>query len=176
MMYHQKNLCHQLLSLENMWRMDHQPIHISITEFGGYGRTDHWPVHVITFLLVTQMNVVLTLKHWVYQYLEMPIHTEFCSQLAQMFIDNNEFKGKKEMLQESIGRERNEHKHAIAPINVSNLNGQKWDCKTKAKYQKYKCQEANHTKYVRTYCKCTLSEWICASCHLEHTVKCDSGE
>eukprot|EP00957_Ditylum_brightwellii_P091335 6954359-Ditylum_brightwellii.AAC.1 len=65
---------------------------------------------------------------------------------------------------------RGNTQYALCPamhVNSRMENGKKL---AKAKYQQYTCCGIGCKKNCRTYCSCTVGQWLYKSCHMDHVV------
>ena len=113
------NLRHALPSLEDTWR------------------TQRWEICVFTFLLVvTEVNVYLTVRYFVWSEEEMMTLVEFPRQLAWALIKNPEWVGEQEELRRS-----KRHPLATAPLFCKRWTGTEWDTTAKTKYGQFTCSD-----------------------------------
>ena len=156
------NLRHQTPSFEETWK------------------THRWPCRVFAFLLaVTEVNIYHSFRYFVWkQSVEEceSLHT-FRKRLALALINNHYIQG--ETVKESGKRKSrgvDEHKLVSAPPHAKKFLRGKWVCTNKSPYQQYHCRSPNCTKQVRTSCSCSLGDWMCKDCHMEHIFDVENSD
>ena len=67
-------------------------------------------------------------------------------------------------------REINAHNLTNDPPYAKKFISWKWNKSTKLKYQQYACRGVGCKKKVRTYCICSVVEWLCQSYFTDHVL------
>ena len=151
------NLRHSDVSIEETWR------------------TQRWENRVFAFLLaVSEINAFLAFRFFVWKDTERHDTTlEFRRRLAKEMIFNEDIL-KEEAANDlaspvRVSKRKSQHvEHEIqkAPHHCKRFNGSKWVLGAKQKYQQHACRGGSSK--TRTYCLCSIGEWMCGNCHTKH--------
>lgn len=134
--------------------------------------THHWPCRVFCFLLgITEINIYLAKKYFVWSKKEVPTLLDFRRALAHALIFNELLQQEQHGDQKRKSRCKRVHTICTAPTHARRFKNGKWKKSAKAKYQQYTCRGLGCKKKCRTYCSCTVGHWLCKSCHMDHVVE-----
>ncbi len=140
------NLRHQVPSIEETWT------------------TICWACRVFSFLLaVTEVNVYLTMRHFVWDDTSQITLVAFRQALAWQLVTNNLSHANDPELRRSK-RRRNLgvlHDLETAPKHAKYHDGKKWVTEAKTKYPQYTCSHPRCDTRTRTYCVCNPNNWLC---------------
>ena len=133
--------------------------------------THRWANRVFAFLLaITEVNCYLAFRYFVWKTDEAPFLLEFRRMLSWALINNEFYIRDQETVDKGTRKRVLEHNLATAPTHTRKYQRGKWEKSSKATYQKFICQGLGCKKQVRTYCQCSVGEWLCTSCHLQHVL------
>ena len=138
--------------------------------------THRWPTRVFTFLLaLSEINTYLAFRFFVWSKEERIGLMEFRSKLGWALI-HNACVDKDEAIRSRKRKRSKISAHVLtnAPTHAKKFTGGKWDKSAKYKYQQYICRAAKCKKPVRTYCVCSVGEWLCQTCFTVHVIDADS--
>ena len=136
--------------------------------------THRWPNRVFSFLLaVTEVNIFKAFNYFVWTKDQAPeSNLAFRKLLALSFINNDYIRLEGARATRSKDNKRHmEHVIVTAPPHASLYVRGKWQKKAKAKYQQFVCKTPGCKKQVRTYCSCSVGQWMCKDCHYKHLVE-----
>ena len=155
------NLRHALPSIEDSWV------------------TKRWEVRVFSFILaITEVNAFLAIRYFTFRNGEIdgcPTLLKFRRLLAWEMI-RNRWIVEEERAEEAL-RVGDVHVLLTAPKHAKRYRNRTWDCTAAAPYQQYKCRlhtSENCRNKVRTYCACTIGEWLCTNCFPSHVRSADA--
>eukprot|EP00804_Cyclotella_cryptica_P029088 CCRYP_005269-RA/>CCRYP_005269-RA protein AED:0.29 eAED:0.29 QI:0/-1/0/1/-1/0/1/0/216 len=146
---------------------DHNNLRHAVPSIEETWVTTRWALRVLQFLLaVTEVNMYLCMRYFVWDGNEKMTLLEFRRNLAWDLINNPDIVVKEEPMRRSK-RHRDEvsdHVMLTAPRHAKFWDGVKWNLTSKKAYQQYTCSVPRCTSKIRTYCACNPSKWVCA-CH-----------
>ena len=146
------NLRHQVPSIEQTWT------------------THRWATRVFAFLLaLTEVNCYLAFRYFVWKNEEKMGLQEFRGILGWALIENtlgDEVTDPRRRTRSK--RKRICHKLSSAPKFAKRFCDQNWVLGNKQAYQQYLCRTPKCPNKVRTYCDCSVGEWLCKFCFVDH--------